>query len=73
MTIEISNRIDYIKYDEESIKIQEHLKLRFKFLMGSVDQYFENSREKALALTALEESWMWIGKCIKVDQIERLK
>jgi hypothetical protein len=49
------------------------LKRIFQTLENSIDSNLLNSREKSLALTKLEETWMWVGKSIKIDQEERTK
>lgn len=36
-----------------------------------VEKYIESPRAKALALTKLEECYMWIGKGVRDDQIKR--
>lgn len=66
----MANRFDYVEYDEkaqalsnERKKVSEH----YEELINGLP----NSREKSLALTKLEECFMWIGKAIREDQIAR--
>lgn len=60
-------RFDYIKYDELATGRAMNLKPIVEELETSIDA-LPNSREKALAITKLEECWMWVGKAIKVAQ-----
>lgn len=69
----MSNRFDYIKYDEENIIKSEALRKLCVELEENVDTLLPNSREKSLALTKLEEVFMWIGKAIRNDQIRTKK
>lgn len=73
------SRFDYVKYDKNSVADQE----KAKALVTKVEQFIggigysqgilssECARAKALALTKLEEVYMWIGKAIRDDQIAR--
>jgi hypothetical protein len=65
------NRFDYVKYDQEATKAQEGFKNSFLLLEQAVDHKIYSPRAKALALTKLEEAYMWIGKAIRDDQIVR--
>jgi hypothetical protein len=67
----MSNRFDYVKYDEKAIDDQASFKLIFQNLEKLVDDTLKSPRAKALVLTYLEISYMWIGKTIRDDQIER--
>lgn len=64
-------RFDYVKYDEQANIHQA----AFKDEVTSLEQYIEGNlkdpRYKALALTKLEETYMYIGKAIRNDQIAR--
>jgi hypothetical protein len=64
-------RFDYVAYDEKA-EIQQ---AGFKKLVTEIEDYIEGSlvspRAKALALTHLETTYMWIGKAIRDDQIKR--
>jgi hypothetical protein len=64
----MTSRLNYVKYDEISDINQRTLKTYFMSLEGEIEDLLLNSREKSLAITKLEECWMWVGKSIKVDQ-----
>jgi hypothetical protein len=65
------NRFDYIKYDDKALNDQERFKALFVYLENEVNASLKSPRAKALVLTKLEEGYMWIGKAIRDDQIER--
>jgi hypothetical protein len=64
-------RFDYVKYDEKSITTQDVFKGTVRSLENYIDVFLVSPRAKALALTKLEEAYMWIGKAIRDDQISR--
>lgn len=64
------NRLDYVKYDEGAYKVQEYFKLRFNEIIVILEE-MGASRSQSLALTKLEEAYMWIGKAIRDDQLRR--
>lgn len=74
---QMASRFDYVKYDQASIMVQERAKklvTELEFLIcGGPDGFSREPtrRPQALALTALEECYMWIGKAIRDTQIER--
>lgn len=64
----IPSRFDYVAYSEESQAMQQI----FKAMVTDIEQELEwlkDGRAKSLALTKLEECYMWIGKAIRDDQI----
>lgn len=63
-------RFDYIKYDDKATAHQKLFKDQFQLLEVSI-AYHGDGRAKSLALTALEEAYMWIGKMIRDEQIAR--
>lgn len=75
------SRFDYVKYDQFAIDRQDEFKQMMHQLengitaIGSLIPEPARSasvgRAKALALTKLEEVYMWIGKAIRDDQIIR--
>jgi hypothetical protein len=65
------NRFDYIEYDKEATKSQEEFKDAFTDLESDIEIIIKSPRAKALALTKLEEAYMWVGKGIRADQIHR--
>jgi hypothetical protein len=67
------SRFDYVKYDEKSNARQTTLKNTVSVLEAEINCLVHCPRSKALALTKLEEVYMWIGKGIRNDQIERNK
>ncbi len=65
------SRFDYVKYDEKAVADQVAAK---HWCMGLDELIVKNlmpSRATSLALTRLEEAYMWIGKAIRDDQIAR--
>ena len=50
--------------DNEQLKIQHIIREFTVALAQQIDVHIEDSREKSLALTKLEESLMWAGKAI---------
>lgn len=64
-------RFSYIRYDDEAVVIQGDFKARFESIERAIEANLSSGRAKALALTALEECYMWIGKQIRDDQISR--
>jgi len=65
-----TNRFDYVRYDEHAQKFSERLKALFIDLHDAVDE-LQPSRELALAVTNLEQAFMWVGKAIRNDQLVR--
>lgn len=64
------SRFDYIRYDEQAFTAQEVAKKKCTSLESMIET-LPNGRAKSLALTKLEECYMWIGKAIRDNQIER--
>ena len=64
------SRFDYVKYDAQAQRQQELFKAICQGIENVLDS-LESPRPKALALTKLEECYMWIGKAIRDDQIAR--
>lgn len=64
------SRFDYVKYDEEALALQEICKKMFTDI-AEVIGALPAGRAQALALTKLEESYMWIGKALRDGQIKR--
>lgn len=71
------SRFDYVKYDENAIKLQAGIKTVVEGLEQTLDAFVppgkpsEAGRYRALAITALEEFYTWVGKAIKENQIAR--
>lgn len=68
---ETMGRFDYVKYDDKAQVDQAEFKKLMEGLEANIESRLGIGRAKALALTALEESYMWIGKAIRDDQIIR--
>lgn len=66
----MNNRFDYVKYDNETLEKQKEFKEKFQELEKMVDQ-LENGRSKSLIYTSLEESYMWVGKALRDQQITK--
>lgn len=65
------SRFDYVQYDEKAQNLQSMAKNHVTVIELLLTGNLPNSREKSLALTKLEEAYMWIGKAIRDDQITR--
>lgn len=65
------SRFDYVKYDEEAQRHQDHAKQLCDDLRAAIETNLKPGRASSLALTKLEECYMWIGKQIRDDQIAR--
>lgn len=65
------SRFDYVKYDVASTNLQEAFKESVTRLERGIETNLKSPRAKALALTKLEEVYMWVGKAIRDDQITR--
>lgn len=63
-------RFDYVQYDEKSQQQQQNFKDAFTDIDTLMDLIPEG-RAKSLALTKLEEAYMWVGKAIRDEQIKR--
>lgn len=73
-------RFDYVKYDASAVSDQEMMKqvcVKLEEMIGAIgreltlDRCGDTERSRSLALTKLEECYMWIGKAIRDDQIAR--
>lgn len=71
-----SGRFDYVRYDEiaqaKSAAIKAkciELEVMIEEAFGAVPPSPKIARSKALALTALEEAYMWCGKAIRDEQV----
>jgi len=65
------NRFDYVQYDEKACSDQKVFKDIFMRLEEKVVRKLSSQRSRALVLTKLEEAYMWVGKAIRDDQVER--
>lgn len=64
-------RFDYVKYDKVAEEQQKEFKAAVSLLEEGIERHLNSPRAKALALTKLEEVYMWIGKAIRDDQVRR--
>lgn len=64
------SRFDYVKYDEDSENPQLEAKTDFIAIAEKIEN-LGPSRAASLALTKLEEAYMWVGKAIRDNQIAR--
>lgn len=66
----MKTRFSYIRYDESSTKQSEEA----KDLCEQMESFINSlgaGRPQSLALTSLEETFMWIGKAIRDNQLQR--
>lgn len=63
--------LDYVKYDEHAAKVQAELKADFETIVARVSLRVKPGRAHSLFITKIEEAYMWLGKAIRDDQIER--
>jgi hypothetical protein len=64
------SRFDYVKYDEKTAATQAAFKQKFEELEAFIANIYPG-RSVSLALTSLEETYMWIGKALRDEQIAR--
>ena len=65
------NRFDYVAYDAISATKQATAKQQLTGVVEFLDANLKHGRAKSLVMTKLEEAYMWIGKAIRDEQIER--
>jgi hypothetical protein len=63
-------RFEFVQYDEQAKVDLNFLKKTFVVLEVALSHHKEG-RSKSLALTHLEESFMWVSKMIRDEQIAR--
>jgi hypothetical protein len=68
----MSGKFDYVEWDENSQLICDDLKGRVEELDAMILTMLGHSRERFLAVTKLEECFMWLGKAIRSDQLKRM-
>ncbi len=64
------SRFDGIAFNEQSKTWSSELKKSFEKLEEQIDNYLLDSRSKSVAITHLEDAFMWINKAIKDQQIK---
>jgi hypothetical protein len=67
----MQGRFDYVKYDAEAVKDQETAKTLCQDLETFIELSLPKGRAQSLALTKLEEVYMWIGKAIRDEQVTK--
>ncbi len=68
----MNNRFDYVQFDKETTDDLLKIKEKFQELEKMIDS-LENGRAKSLVYTSLEESYMWVGKALRDEQIQKNK
>jgi len=66
----MTNRFDYVAYDGQAKAVQANFKEEFIKLTADVES-IGLGRATELAILHLEEAYMWIGKAIRDEQIQR--
>lgn len=64
-----SGRFDYVKYSGTTALLQEGFKTHCQELEKAIELLLGPGRATSLALTKLEEVYMWIGKALRDLQI----
>lgn len=64
------NRFYFVAYDELAKEQQAFVKEIFVTLEDTISS-IDQGRSVSIALTKLEEAYMWVGKAIRDSQIER--
>ncbi len=64
------SRFDYVQYDKEANEKQAKFKAMHQEL-GTCIENLKPGRSQAVALTKLEECYMWVGKALRDEQIAR--
>lgn len=64
------SRFDYVEYDDIAQADQDAAKTLVSCLESRIES-LGAGRARSLAITKLEECYMWIGKQIRDDQIAR--
>ncbi len=60
----------YVRYDNESAAKQQGFKKAFEEIETQLST-LKDGRAKSLVITNLEVAYMWVGKAIRDEQIER--
>lgn len=61
---EIAHRFDYVAPEGLKVEVHRHTRDEYKRLGETMARVLPESREKSLAITALEESLMWANAAI---------
>lgn len=63
-------RFEYVEFDNASLKLSMAAKVLCQHLEDKIDR-LPKGRASSLAMTKLEECYMWIGKAIRGAQSDR--
>ncbi len=67
-----ASRFDFVKYDEKAAELSNKYKAKFQELEDSIARDLgPGKRSYATAMTKIEEAFMWVGKAIRDQQIDR--
>lgn len=66
----MSSRFDYVRYDDTAAAQQAATRKAFEEVERQI-MALSGSRAVSLALTKIEEAYMWVGKAIRDEQILR--
>ncbi len=66
----MSRRFDYVKYDPQATIQQEEFKKKFQELENMASS-LKVGRAQSLVMTYLEITYMWVGKALRDECIER--
>lgn len=64
-------RFSYVKYDDDIAIDQQGFRAAFELVEKQIEHSLPEGRAKSLALTKLEEAYMWIGKGLRDKQVAR--
>lgn len=66
----MDTRFNYVEWDEKAQNLSDSLKSQCLCVEAMINP-LTDSREKSMAITKLEETFMWIGKAIRTDMLSR--
>ncbi len=66
-----AGRFAYVAYDAEASQKQAVFKTEVERLELLIESQLKPSRPSSLALTKLEEVYMWVGKAIRDEQVAK--
>jgi hypothetical protein len=67
----MSDRFNYVAYDAFAKASQANFKELFDLVADTIEITIAPGRARSLALTHLEEAYMWVGKAIRDEQLDR--
>lgn len=65
------SRFDYIRFGVEASELRELLKTQFEAIDKTLER-IADGRAKSLALTKLDEAYMWANRAIRDEQVSKL-